>query len=61
LTVLMGEAAVLGLSPHLILRADPLEMPVLVDALKHAAHLQHERDKTLALMIANNLARSFKR
>ena len=57
----MGEAAVLGLSPHIILRADPLEMPVLVDALKHAARLQHDRDKTLAVLIANNLARTLKR
>jgi len=61
LTRLLGHAAALGLQPGALLRADPVELPLLTAALEHAARWQAERDKALARLIIHELAQALKR
>jgi len=61
LTRLLGHAAALGIPPASILRADPLELPLLVGAMEHAARWHADRDKALARLIINELAQALKR
>jgi hypothetical protein len=58
---MLGYAAALGIAPAALLRADPVELPLMVAALDHAAQWQHERDQNLARMVINELARALKR
>jgi len=58
---MLGHAAALGIAPAALLRADPVELPLTVAALEHAAEWQLERDKRLAVLIVNELGRALKR
>lgn len=44
-----------------MLRADPTELPLLIDAVEHAAHYQQGRDQALARLIITELAQALKR
>jgi hypothetical protein len=61
----LGYAAALGFDPRGILRADPVERPLLVAALEHAARFERERDEArieaLAKRIVAELAAAMKR
>ena len=61
MTRLLGHAAALGIAPAHVLRADPVELPLMVAALEHAANYHAERDKRLAVLIINELGRALKR
>ena len=61
LAPLLGQAAALGIDPGRILRADPVEAPLLVAALEHAAKLLAERDEALAKCVVAELAAAVKR
>ena len=61
LAPLLGQAAALGIDPGRILRADPIEAPLLVAALEHAARMHRERDEALAKRIIAELAAAMKR
>jgi hypothetical protein len=58
---MLGYAAALGIAPATLLRADPVELPLMVAALDHAAEWHAERDKALARLIINELGRAVKR
>jgi hypothetical protein len=57
----LGRAAALGLPPSGLLRADPVERPLLLACLHHAAEWQAQRDRALARLIVNELALALKR
>ena len=61
LAPLLGQAAALGVDPGRILRADPVEAPLLVAALEHAAKLHRDRDEALAKTVVAELAAAQKR
>ena len=61
MTRLLGAAAFLGVAPGAVLRADPVERPLLLDAMEHAARLHADRDKALARAIISELAQALKR
>ena len=61
LAPLLGQAAALGFEPGRLLRADPVERPLLEAALEHAAKLQNDRDDALAKRIVSELALAMKR
>ena len=61
LAPMLGQAAALGIDPGRILRADPVEAPLLMAALEHAANLQNDRDEALAKRIISELAAAMKR
>lgn len=61
MTRLLGTAAALGIPPTALLRADPVELPLLTGALEHAAKLQEDRDQALARRIIHELAQALKR
>jgi ABC-type nitrate/sulfonate/bicarbonate transport system substrate-binding protein len=58
---MLGHAAALGIAPAHLLRADPVELPLLVAALEHAADWQREHDQHLARLIIHELAEALKR
>jgi hypothetical protein len=58
---MLGYGAALGISPASLLRADPVEFPLLVAALEHAAAWHAERDKALARLIISELAQALRR
>ena len=58
---MLGQAAALGIDPGRILRADPVERPLLVAAFEHAAKLQSDRDEALAKRVMAELAAAMKR
>ena len=58
LTELLGLAAFVGIPPLSLLRAHGLELPLLIDAMKHAIRYQHERDEALARLVVNEYAKS---
>ena len=49
------------MSPGLLLRADPLERAVLMQALERAAHWRLELDKRLARLIVSEYAGAMRR
>lgn len=51
----------LGVDPARILRADPVELDVLVRVARAAADHQNQRDHALARMIVSELAAALKR
>jgi hypothetical protein len=57
----LGSAAVLGIPPDRVLRADPYELAVLVEAARHAAAYAQQRDLALAQLIINELGKAMKR
>jgi hypothetical protein len=57
----LGQAAALGIDPAGLLRADPVERPLLIAALAHAAHWQADRDRALARQVVYELAQALKR
>lgn len=61
LAPVLGQAAALGISPSAILRADPVERPLLEAALEHAARAHRDRDEALAKRIVAELAAAMKR
>lgn len=61
LPVVLGQAAALGLNPSAILRADPVEAPILIAAIEHAAEFARKRDENLAVLIVNTLAQAMKK
>ena len=61
LAPVLGQAAALGIDPGLLLRADPVERPLLIAALEHAAKMHNERDEALAKRIVSELAAAMKR
>ena len=61
LVVVLGRAAALGIDPSRLLRADPVEAPLLARALEHAAKMQGDRDEALAKRIIAELASAMKR
>ena len=61
LAPMLGQAAALGVDPGQILRADPIERPLLIGALEHASKLQNSRDEALAKRIVAELAAAMKR
>jgi hypothetical protein len=56
----MGQAMALGLDPHRMLVADPVETSLLVEAVHHAAEYNDKRDEALARRIINELSRAWK-
>lgn len=61
MTRLLGQAAALGVPPASLLRADAVELPLVLGALEHAAEWQAERDRSLARAVVYELARAMKR
>lgn len=61
LAVTLGHAAALGFDPGRLLRADPVERPLLEAALEHAARFVHARDEALAKRVVAELAAAMKR
>jgi hypothetical protein len=61
LAPVLGQAAALGIDPGRILRADRVELPLLVAALEHAAEVHRQRDEALAKRIIAELAAAMKR
>ena len=61
----LGLAAALGFDATRFLRADPVERPILVAALAHAARFRRERDealvKALAQAVVAEISRAMKR
>jgi hypothetical protein len=57
----LGQAAALGLDPCRLLRADPVERPLLEAALEHAARFHAQRDEALAKRVVAELAAAVKR
>lgn len=57
----LGQAAALGISPGLVLRAEPLERQLLVEATKRAHDYAEERDRALARLVICELADAMKR
>lgn len=57
----LGQAAALGFEPGRILRADPVERPILTAAVEHAARFVRERDEALARAIVAEYAAAVKR
>lgn len=57
----LGQAAALGISPSLVLRADPMELELLVEATKRAHDYSEERDRALARLVISELADAMKR
>jgi len=58
---LLGAAAVLGVDPATILRADDIERHVLIDILHRAVEYQEKREGRLAEKIIRELAEALKR
>ena len=61
LVVVLGQAAALGIDPSRLLRADPVEAPLLTRALEHAAKMHADRDEALAKRIIGELSLAMKR
>ena len=61
LAQVLGQAAALGIDPGRILRADPVERPLLLAAIEHAAKVHGERDEALAVRITNRVAEAWNR
>ena len=57
----LGQAAALGIDPGRLLRADPVERPLLEAALEHAARFVQQRDEALAKRVVAELAAAMKR
>jgi hypothetical protein len=57
----LGQAAALGISPNTVLRADPLERELLMEATKHAHEYSEQRDRALARLVVSELADALKR
>jgi hypothetical protein len=57
----LGLAAALGFDPSRLLRADPIERPLLEAALEHAARFARERDEALAAQIVNRVVDAWNR
>lgn len=57
----LGQAAALGFDPGRLLRADPIERPLLEAAIEHAARFFAQRDEALAKRIVGELAAAMKR
>lgn len=57
----LGSAAVLGIDPSRVLRADPYEFAVLVEAARRAAEFAQKRDLALARTVVNELGQAMKR
>jgi hypothetical protein len=55
----LGLAAVVGIDPCRMLRADPVERPLLEAALEHAARITRERDEALAALIVNRVVEAW--
>ena len=61
LAPVLGQAAALGIDPGQLLRADPVELPLLTAALEYAAKMHNERDEALAKRVVAELAAAMKR
>jgi hypothetical protein len=61
LAPVLGQAAALGFDPCRLLRADPVERPLLEAALGHAAKTRAELDEALAKRVVAELAAAMKR
>lgn len=61
MTRLLGLAAALGIPPTALLRADPVELPLLVEAMEHAVKWHQERDRMLARTVISEYAQALKR
>lgn len=57
----LGQATALGFDPRHVLRAEPLELELLVQATQRAHDYATERDRALARMVVNELAEAQKR
>lgn len=57
----LGQAAVLGIDPSRVLRADRHELAVLAAAFDHAAAFARERDDALARRVIFELGEALKR
>ena len=57
----MGQAAVLGIDPSRLLRADRIERELLMAASRHAHEYAEQRDRALARMVVHELAEALKR
>lgn len=51
----------LGIDPSRVLRADPYEFAVLVEAARRAAEFAQKRDLALARTVVNELGQAMKR
>jgi hypothetical protein len=56
-----GAAATLGIPPHRLLRADPVELALTNEIARHAARYAADRDAALANRIIAELAHAMKR
>jgi len=57
----LGQAAAVGIPPNLLLRADPIERELLLNAMRTAAEWQQTRDLNLARTVINEYAQALKR
>jgi hypothetical protein len=57
----LGQGAALGISPSRVLRADPVELEILVAAAGHAHEYAQQRDQALARLVVRELSDAMKR
>jgi hypothetical protein len=57
----LAVAAMVGVAPESIVRADPLERELLIDVAEVGIRLQTDRDEALARRIIGTLAEALKR